>query len=191
MPRRCPQFLSVLVVLSLLAAFSGGTRAQTRSSIDSYLAPGYPFELVAARKADRIAWLVYERGMRNVYTAASPTFTPLRLTRNLEDDGVDLTDLRISDDGSIVTFVRGHAPNREGWVANPLSNPDGADRTIWAARTSGGPAWKVAEGGAPVLSPDGRAVLYVKDNQIYRAPVTADGVERRIEPGETLHQGVG
>ena len=161
----------VLVLLSLFAAADSRTSAQSRSSIDSYLAPGYPFELVAAKKADRIAWLVYERGMRNVYTAAPPAFTPVRLTRHLDDDGIDLTDLRISDDGTIVTFVRGHAPNRAGWVANPLSNPDGADRTIWAARTSGGPAWKIAEGGAPALSPDGRAVLYVKDNQIYRAAV--------------------
>ena len=171
MPRRRPLFPLVLVLLSLLAASGRGTLAQNRSSIDSFLAPGYPFELVAAKKADRIAWLAYERGVRNVYTAAPPAFTPVRLTRNLEDDGIDLTDLRISDDGAIVTFVRGHAPNRAGWVANPLSNPDGADRTIWAARTAGGPAWKIVEGGAPVLSPDGRAVLYVKDAQIYRAAV--------------------
>ena len=171
MPRRCPLFLMVLVLL-LVAATDRGTQAQNRSTIDSYLAPGYPFELVAAKKADRIAWLVYERGMRNVYTAAPPAFAPVRLTRNLEDDGVDLTDLSISDDGTIVTFVRGHAPNRAGWVANPLSNPEGADRTIWAARTSGGPAWRIAEGGAPALSPDGRAVLYVKNYQIYRAAVS-------------------
>jgi dipeptidyl aminopeptidase/acylaminoacyl peptidase len=166
-----------VVLLALLSMPRAVVLAQSRSGIESYLAPGYPFELVSARKTDRIAWLVFERGMRNVYTAAAPSFTPVRVTRHLADDGVDLTDLRISDDGSTVVFVRGHAPNRSGWVANPLSNPAGATRTIWAARIAGGAAWQVAEGGEPALSPDGRAVLYVKDGQIHRAPVaqTASG----------------
>jgi dipeptidyl-peptidase-4 len=162
----------MLIVVALVSLAHAGASAQSRARIDDYLAPGYPYELVSARKADRIAWLVYERGMRNVYTAAAPAFTPVRVTRHLEDNGIDLTGLQISDDGSTVAFVRGHAPNRAGWVANPLSNPDGATRTIWAARTAGGTAWKIAEGGEPKLSPDGRAVLYVKENQIYRAAVS-------------------
>jgi len=180
--RRMP--LMILVLFALVASVDRATIAQSRSSIDQFLAPGYPFELVAAKKADRIAWLAFERGMRNVYTAAPPTFTPVRVTRHLEDDGIDLTNLSISDEGTTVVFVRGHAPNRNGWIANPTSNPDGATRTIWAARTTGGPAWKIAEGGAPVLSPDGRAVLYVKDNQIYRAAVTQAPSTRAIDRGE-------
>ena len=81
-----------------------------------YLAPAYPYELVSAAKADRISWLAYERGQRNVYTAAAPDFRPVRLTRFLEDDGIDLTTLSISADGSVVVFVRGHEaePHRVG-----------------------------------------------------------------------------
>jgi dipeptidyl aminopeptidase/acylaminoacyl peptidase len=174
--------LLVLAVSVMLPLFGGGTGAQTRAGIDQYLAPGYPFELVAAKTADRIAWLAFERGMRNVYTAAPPAFEPVRVTRHLEDDGIDLTNLRISDDGSIVVFVRGHAPNRSGWVANPTSDPEGADRTIWAARTSGGAAWKIAEGGEPALSPDGRWVLYVKERQIYRASTAQAAAARDDKP---------
>ena len=36
--------------------------------------PGYPTEMVAAQKAERIAWTAYEHGLRNVYTAAAPEF---------------------------------------------------------------------------------------------------------------------
>lgn len=170
--RRASTALASLLALAAMGhAALEARHAQQRLSIDQFLAPGFPFELVSAKAADRIAWLAYERGRRNVFTAAPPSFTPVPLTRHLDDDGIDLTDLRISDDGSIVVFVRGHAPNRAGWVANPLSDPDGAERTIWAARTSGGDPWLVAEGGEPVLAPDGSAVLYVKDGQIYRAPV--------------------
>src|SRR5262249_20650660 len=59
----------------------------------------------------------------------------------------------------------------EGWVANPTGDPAGALRTIWAARTSGGGAWKLGEGTTPALSPDGHSVLYSSDGQIYRYEV--------------------
>ena len=40
-----------------------------------------------------------------------------------EDDGVVLSDLSISDDGSTVTFLRGGAPNTRGWIAVPRKSP--------------------------------------------------------------------
>ena len=169
----------LVLVLSSCDAY-----AQQRATVGRFLAPAYPFELVAAKRTDRIAWIAYEQGRRNVYTAAAPHFRPIRLTRHLQDDGVDLTSLRISDDGTVLIFVRGHEPNREGWVANPASDPDGAQRTIWAVRTAGGSAWRIAEGGDPVLSPDGRFVLYVKDDQIHRARVARTAAPARAGPAE-------
>ena len=65
--------------------------------------------------------------MRNVYTAAGPAFAPVKLTNVTKDDGVELSDISISDDGAIVTFVRGTAPNREGWVANPTARSQRRD----------------------------------------------------------------
>ena len=140
-------------------------------SLEEVLSPAFSYGLVAARDADRIAWLVNERGMRDVYTAAGPDFEPVRIRLTDEDDGVDLSSLQISDDGSVVTFIRGHAPNRDGWVANPTSDPDGARREIWAARTDTGEAWRVTEALNNHLSPDGRWVLHVRDGQIHRAEV--------------------
>ena len=62
----------------------------------------------------------------------------------MTDNGIDLSGIRISDDGSTVIFVRGTAANRDGWVANPTADPDGPERAIWAARTSAAvPAWRV------------------------------------------------
>ncbi len=148
---------------------------QPRRSAADWVSPAYPFDLQAARSTDRLAWISYDEGKRNVFTAAAPEFKPVRLTNWMDDDGVDLTDLSLSADGAVAVFVRGHARNRDGWVANPLSNPDGTERAIWAVRTSGGAPFRLAEieGGAPVLSPDGKHALYVKGGQIYRAPVTA------------------
>ncbi len=160
----------LLPVLALAALTTSPAQAQ-RFSIEDVLSPGYPVQLVAANDADRIAWVEYEEGRRNVFTAAAPDFDPVRLTRYEDDDGRDLSTLRISDDGSTVVFLRGHTPNREGWVANPASDPRGAERAVWAASTAGGEPWRVVEAWNVALSPDGEWVAYAKDGAIYRAPV--------------------
>ncbi len=160
-------FVSVVLAFASLSPLG----AQVATSVAPYIAPAFPSDLVSAKRADRIAWLAYDHGQRNAYAAVAPDFKPVRLTNFLNDDGVVLTDLSISDDGATVAFVRGSAPNREGWIANPSSDVAGADRTIWAARTSGGAAWKLAEGSAPALSPDGHFVAFAKDGQIYRVRV--------------------
>ncbi len=172
----------------IIAALCGSSvlSAQHAPTIDQFLSPASPLELSSSRKADRVAWVAYERGMRNVYTAAAPDFAPVRLTKFLDDDGTDVTNVRVSDDGSIVVFVRGSAPNRVGWIANPSHDPNGAERAIWAVRAAGGPAFRLAEGAAPEVSPDGRYVLYVKDGQIFRArtaqPAASDSMDLGLKP---------
>jgi dipeptidyl-peptidase 4 len=185
--RVVPVFVLVLAAVSSQRPVSMAGSAPT---IEQFLMPGYPTEIVSAKKVDRIAWTAYEHGRRNVYTASGPQFHALRVTNVMKDDGIELSDLSISDDGAIVVFVRGTQPNREGWVANPTANPAGAERTIWAARTAGGAAWKLGEGTTPVLSPDGRAVAYAKDGQIFRYAIGANvpaspklGTDRPSEGG--------
>lgn len=151
--------------------------APARPTIQQFLKPGFPYELVSAAKSDRIAWLSYEAGQRNVFTAAAPDFRVTRVTSFTKDDGIDLTGLEISDDGRTFVFVRGTAPNGVGWSANPASDPNGAERAIWAARI-GAPAFRLAEGAAPVLAPDGTSVLYVKGGQIYRVRVAPQAAGR-------------
>jgi len=163
---------AVFTVLSVTATGQTASPLQRMPLYQQFLSNPNPLELVAARHIDRIAWTAYEEGKRNAYTAAAPSFTPVRLTSFLKDDGTDISTIRISDDGSTIVFLRGTAPNRDGWVANASASPDGAERAIWAVRTNGGPAWRVAEGNAPELAPDGSSVLFVKEGEIYRALVT-------------------
>jgi dipeptidyl aminopeptidase/acylaminoacyl peptidase len=143
-----------------------------------------PTELVSAKKADRIAWLSYENGQRNVYAASGPDFKPVKLTKFTGDDGVILSELEISEDGSIVAFVRGSEPNRSGWLANPSSNADGPERAIWFARTNGTGAWKLADGNGPALAPDGKTIVFVKDGQIFRLRVSETAAATPIDKAE-------
>jgi len=158
--------------------------ARHQPNVAQFIKPGLPLELVSAKKADRIAWVAYEEGKRNVFTAAAPLYRPVRATSFLKDDGVDLTGVKISDDGSTVVFVRGHQQNNDGWVANPGGNPAGTERAIWAAKVATpGVAWRLAEGSNPEVAPDGSSVLYMKDGAIYRARIGAPAVTP-IDKGE-------
>jgi dipeptidyl aminopeptidase/acylaminoacyl peptidase len=172
---------TLLAFVALLVVAPAPSAAQERFTIPEILSPAFPSNLVSANAANRIAWIEYERGMRNVYTAVPPNFRPMRLTDYMEDDGNDLSGLQISDDGSVLLFVRGHGPNREGWIANPASDADGAERAAWAMRTDGGEPWRVAEAWNPALSPDGRWIAYTKEGQVYRAPV-ARGEQAGFDP---------
>ncbi|HSH45148.1 MAG TPA: prolyl oligopeptidase family serine peptidase [Longimicrobiales bacterium] len=160
-----------IAMATIAAAALPAPASAQRFSLEDVLSAPFAYELVAARTVDRIAWLENEAGMRNVYTAAAPNFTPVRLTSFMEDDGTDLTGLQISDDGTIVTFIRGHAPNRSGWVANPMSDPAGAERAVWAVSTGGGEPWRIVAARSYDLAPDGDWLLYMDDGQLHRAPV--------------------
>jgi dipeptidyl-peptidase 4 len=177
---------TIIVILAIFTLAGGQPRADLAApakaphvpTMAQFMSAGYPLELVAARKADRIAWIANDKGLRNVFTAAAPAFRAVRVTSFMKDDGVDTTQLSISDDGTMVSFTRGHGMNREGWVANPEADPNGIERAIWAARTTAGAgsnAWRLAEGQNGVLSPDGRYVAYAKDGQIYRVPTAKAG----------------
>jgi len=187
---RRASFVAICCVLALHSrpATAAPPPASPVPAYQRFLSPASPLEMAAAKKVDRLAWVAFEEGKRNAYTAAAPAFTPVRLTRFLEDDGIDMSDIQISDNGSTVTFVRGTAPNRDGWIANASAGPDGPDRAIWAVRTGGGAAWRVAElpSGGYALAPDGRSVIFVKDGQIYRALVTptrpASAMDRAGKP---------
>lgn len=177
--------MRTLVTLALVVG-PALLHAQAKPTVEQFMGASSPLEITSARKADRVAWMSYERGMRNVYTAAAPDFKAVRLTPFLQDDGIDLTNVEISDDGRMIVFVRGSAPNRNGWIANPSHDPDGGERAIWAVRSAGGAPWKVAIGGDPELSPDGSMVAYVKDGQIFGARLTPtgpkDSIDRALKP---------
>jgi len=172
--------MRTLFVFSLsLAAFAATPGYQ------QFLSPASPQELVAARRADRIAWVDYAEGKRNAYAAAAPSFTPVRLTNFQKDDGIMMSEVKISDDGSTVIFLRGEAPNRAGWSPNPSADPNGPEHAIWAARTNTpGSAWRVVDTANPELAPDGSAILFLKNGQIYRAKLTSAKPASEVDRGE-------
>src|SRR5215472_16272471 len=162
--------LSVFLIAATAYLSRPLASAPTVPSYQQFLSPASPQEVVAARKVDRVAWVDYAEGKRNAYTAVAPLFVPVRLTNFLKDDGIMMSAIRISDDGSTVVFLRGEAPNREGWSPNPSADPNGPEHAIWAARTNAtGPAWRVVDAVNPEFARNGSSMLSSQDGQILRA----------------------
>ncbi len=164
---------AVVMLFSVLALAPAARTTPAPASIEKFLSYSFAYELVSARKADRIAWLENQEGRRNIWTAAAPDFKPVRLTDFSADDGNDLSALRLSDDGSTLVFVRGHDPNREGWTANPSHLPDGGEQALWAVKVRDRKPFRLttAAGADPRLSPDGKTVIWARDGQVYGAAV--------------------
>ena len=136
----------------------------------------YPEAPVFAPEHPRMAWVVYQNGMRNIWMAEAPDFEPQQLTSYTEDDGQALSGLTFTPDGNQLLFVRGGNPNRRGEYPNPTSNPRGARQEIWLLDLSSRTLKRIAEGRNPVVSPDGQLVLFQRGSQIYRAYLTDDSL---------------
>lgn len=166
------------LLLTLIAATSGSAY-----NLEEILSFPYPTHLVAAGKVERIAWEINDKGVRNLWTAAGPDFEAIQLTRYLQDDGQALGGLRLSEDGSVLVYVRGGTPNAAGEIPNPAHDPEGAVQEIWAVATSGGEPWKLAPGRAAELSPLGDRAVYAKEGQVFVVPLAAPADEAEpVEP---------
>ncbi|HEY2896279.1 MAG TPA: prolyl oligopeptidase family serine peptidase [Gemmatimonadaceae bacterium] len=149
-------------------------------SLEQILSYPYVEEMIASPTQSRFAWVVVRAGVRNVWGASGPAFTPRQLTDYRADDGQELTNLSISSDGKVVVFVRGgdHDANWDaegGLQPDPNHSPVQPKIQIWAVAFGDGaarPAPKLlADGDMPVLSPRGDRVVFSKDNQLSVVPI--------------------
>src|SRR5262249_16068162 len=136
----------------------------------------YPSNIITSPTGSRVAWVFNEQGIRNIWVAEGPDFKARRLTENNADDGQELTNLTFSKDGNLIVYVRvgDHASN---WEAkgniqpNPASSPVQPKLEIWSVPFAGGPAEMLGEGDEPVISPRGDRVAFIRDRQIWDAPL--------------------
>ena len=133
----------------------------------------YPFAsgLATSEHGDRIAWVINLRGVRNVWIAQAPAFSPRQITHFTQDDGQEITQLTFSTSGDALVFVRGgdHDANWPDKLApDPDSNTAEPKVTLWAARLPDGAVHEITEGDAPAISTRGK-LAYLKDDQVWTA----------------------
>ncbi|MEE8371916.1 MAG: hypothetical protein V3R73_07165, partial [Sphingomonadales bacterium] len=91
------------ITASLMAASLALTPAPASAadfSLADVMSAPFTDGLIRAEGADRIAWIGYDRGIRNVWTAAAPDFDAHMITNYREDDGQVISSLALSPDGA-------------------------------------------------------------------------------------------
>ena len=166
------------IALAFAFLFLAPQTASRPFTVEQILGFPSPENLVASPVGSTIAWTFNERGLRNIYVASAPSFEARRITSYSQDDGLELTQLAFSRDGKTLVYVRGgdHGSNRGGDPPNPAQLPVEPRIEIWSVPAAGGPPKLIAEGDNPVISPDTDRVAFIRNRQIWIAPI--DGSQR-------------
>ena len=160
--------LLIAFALTVVAAAPAAAQQFTLEQVRGY---PYPSELVAAPSGAAIAWVLNERGVRNIWMAAGPDWIPRQLTNYTADDGQELTQLSVTADGGHVVYVRcgDHGANwpAEGNLApDPASSPTQPKVGLWVV-TAGAAPRLLAEGDDPAVAPRGDRVAFIRAGQVY------------------------
>lgn len=164
---------SVLLSTALLLHIHSVSAQQfTMEAVTSY---PFPSVLTSASTGNGIAWALNEQGIRNVYVAAGPDYTPRKLTDYTQDDGQEISSLSISPDGKWVVYTRGgdHGGKESSNPVNATHMPIPPKTEVWSVPFAGGTAKVLSEGDFPAISPRGDSVAFIKGGQIWIVP--ADG----------------
>ncbi len=167
---RSRRFHLTLLALSLLVPLA--TRAQQGGiPIEQLMSAPYPGGLSAAPSGGLVAWVLNDRGVRNIWVAAPPEYRGRRLTAYTQADGQDLGGIVWSRDAKTIFFTRGQGPNRAGESPNPTSDPAGAEIALWRIPVAGGAPARVGPASSLTISPDGGTMAFVRRGAIWTGPV--------------------
>ena len=157
-----------LLLAAALLAYAASAKDFT---LEQVLSVPFPSDLVASPGGRQVAWLLNERGARNIWIAAAPDFKGIRVTNYTGDDGIDAGQLRWTPHGNAVVFVRGGDLEFLGRPdPNPAADPAGTQQAIMIAGPGREPR-KIAEGHTPAISPKGDRLVFLRAGQLWVVPL--------------------
>jgi len=168
-----------LAILLLVVAGSVHLVAGQSISLEQVMRSPFPWGLTISNRGHKIAGAFDAEGKRNIWIAEAPTFAARQLTHYDNDDGQELTDLVFVANGNAIAYVRGGGKNQAGEVPNPTSDPAGAKQQVFVADSRTGRVTMIGEGSAPIYSPIGDQIMYIRDGHFWTAPV-GGGKERKL-----------
>ena len=156
-------------------------------SLEQILSYPYTEELTSSDSGARIAWVFNRAGVRNVWAAEGPDFKARQITDYHTDDGQELTNLSITNDGKFIVYVRG-GDHDANWPLdhepNPALSTEQPRVEIYAVPFAQSGDHKtprlLSDGDAPIMSPRGDRIAFLKDHAIWIARVDSAGSGKRL-----------
>ena len=156
-----------MVRFLIAIVFSACAASAATFTLEQVLSAPFPSELVAAPDGTKVAWLLNERGARNIWIAQAQDYKGVRLTSYTGDDGTDVGQLQWTPDGRGVVYTRGGDLEFLGRPdPNPSTNTAGTEQAIWLAIPGEQPR-KLGDGHSPAVSPKGDRMAFLRGGQIY------------------------
>ena len=188
MPHCSAKILVIFLLTISCAAFSRPVDAQQPGhdfTMEQILGYPYPSGIVSSPKGNAFAWVLNERGVRNIWVARGPDYQPRMLTGYSQDSGQELSNLSFSRDGKYLVYVRGgdHDANwPETLQPDPNSSPVQPQMQVWAVSLTTGEPRVLGEGDTPSISPDGQRVAFIHlpENSVWWVPIDGSQKAQRL-----------
>jgi dipeptidyl aminopeptidase/acylaminoacyl peptidase len=165
------------VMLGTLLPLAARSEAPPPFTLDQVLGAPFAADIVAAKSGRTVAWVSNSRGRRNVWLAEArsgdASFAGRPLTHYTADDGLDVFDLAfVPKHEQLLYVLGGDAEYPDKPAANPAQISAGVVQQIYRVGFHGEAPFKLGDGHAPVASPDGARILFLRAGKVY---VAADG----------------
>ncbi len=154
-----------LLLGALCASIAHAELRDEQFPVSAMLSAPFPTEIVAL--SNSLAYVVNDKGARNIWYAAGPDFDARKLTDYTADDGIGVSDITFTPDGDHIVFVRGGSPNRQDELPNPASLPGGGERAVYIVSIADGKPQKLDDGYGPAVHPSGERVAYVRKGKVW------------------------
>ena len=171
--------ISLGAFLACAVAFSAPAK---RFTLEQIMSAPFPTDLTAAPKGGAVAWVLNQKGARNLWAAEAPDYRGRKLTNYRDDDGQEIDQITWAPDGRSILFVRGGDFETHRDNPNPASLPQGVEQDIWIISLTGGAPRKIAEGSEPAISPKGDRIVFLRKNEIWSV-----GLEENAKPEQLIH----
>ena len=157
----------VLLLLPVFLILSG---CKNEITITDLLNNPFPSEMVVSKKGDKLAFVIYNQGERNIYLAQGEDFGQVKkLTNYIGDQGVEINSLQFLASGEQLIFVRGNSYSIDNEPANPANLPGDLRRTLHVVSIESGEITKIGPGRYPKTSPTRDEVIYINEGNIWIA----------------------
>src|SRR5690606_21979313 len=151
-------------------------------TLETLTAYPFPSEFATASEGNRLAVAINEQGRRNIYVAEAPSSTYRKLTAYDTDLGDEITSLTLSPDGEQVVFVKGgdHGAYLEGKPRNPASLTTEPSVQVGSMPFKGGTPRLLGDGDYPVIHPEGKEVVFLRQGQVYHCALDGSTKAKRL-----------